>query len=141
MVPKLAEGLKICRGSAIRVIFTAHVHRRDGCDMGLFDDLHPPIANRDALVDETPGVDIYPELAPALGEHVIKKHRYSAFFGTDLDPSCASGASIRSSFLEQPQRIAVMRQRATQCFATTELYFFRMRPRHTTIQIEVSDRW
>lgn len=43
------------------------------------------IANRDALVDGTPGVDIYPELAPAPGEHVIKKHRYSGFFGTDLD--------------------------------------------------------
>ena len=53
--------------------------------MGLFDDLHPPTANRDALVDGTPGVDIYPELAPAVGEHVIKKHRYSGFFGTDLD--------------------------------------------------------
>ena len=53
--------------------------------MGLFDDLHPPIANRDALVDGTPGVDIYPDLAPAPGEHVIKKHRYSGFFGTDLD--------------------------------------------------------
>jgi biuret amidohydrolase len=85
MVPRLAEALKMCRGLGIRVIFTAHVHRRDGCDMGLFDDLHPPIANRDALVDGTPGVDIYPDLAPAPGEHVIKKHRYSAFFGTDLD--------------------------------------------------------
>ena len=53
--------------------------------MGLFDDLHPPIANRDALVDGTPGVDIYPDLAPRPGEHVIKKHRYSGFFGTDLD--------------------------------------------------------
>src|SRR6266851_5355246 len=59
--------------------------RRDGCDMGLFDDLHPPTANRDALVDGTPGVEIYPALAPAAGEHVIKKHRYSGFFGTDLD--------------------------------------------------------
>jgi biuret amidohydrolase len=85
MVPKLAEALNICRDAAIRVIFTAHVHRRDGCDMGLFDDMHPPIANRDALVDGTPGVEIYPDLAPRPGEHVIKKHRYSGFFGTDLD--------------------------------------------------------
>src|SRR6516164_10478856 len=85
MVPKLVEALKICRDAGIRVIYTAHVHRRDGCDMGLFDDIHPPIANRAALVDGTPGVDIYPELAPAPGEHVIKKHRYSGFFGTDLD--------------------------------------------------------
>ena len=63
MVPKLAQALKICRDAGTRVIYTAHVHRRDGCDMGLFDDMHPPIANRDALVDGTPGVDIYPELA------------------------------------------------------------------------------
>ena len=46
MVPKLSQALEICRGAGIRVIYTAHVHRRDGCDMGLFDDLHPPIANR-----------------------------------------------------------------------------------------------
>src|SRR5882724_9789787 len=65
MVPKLAEALNICRDAQIKVIYTAHVHRRDGCDMGLFDDLHPPIAHRAALVDGTPGVDIYPELAPA----------------------------------------------------------------------------
>src|SRR3954451_22333952 len=85
MVPKLVEALKICRSTGIRVIYTAHVHRRDGSDMGLFDDMHPPIANRVALVDGTPGVDIYPELAPQPSEHVIKKHRYSGFFGTDLD--------------------------------------------------------
>jgi ureidoacrylate peracid hydrolase len=85
IVPRLVEALKICRDAGTRVIYTAHVHRRDGSDMGLFDDMHPPIANRDALVDGTPGVDIYPELAPLPGEHVIKKHRYSGFFGTDLD--------------------------------------------------------
>ena len=85
VVPKLADALKICRDAGIKVIYTAHVHRRDGCDMGLFDDLHPPIANRAALVDGTPGVDIYSDVAPAPGEHVIKKHRYSGFIGTDLD--------------------------------------------------------
>ena len=56
VVPKLAKALTICRDAGIRVIYTAHVHRRDGCDMGLFADIHPPIANRDALVDGTPGV-------------------------------------------------------------------------------------
>jgi ureidoacrylate peracid hydrolase len=85
MVPILGEALRMCRHTGIRVIYTAHVHRRDGCDMGLLDDLHPPIANRDGLVDGSLGADIYPDLAPAPGEHVIKKHRYSGFFGTDLD--------------------------------------------------------
>ena len=85
MVPRLAEALSLCRKASIRVVYTAHVHRRDGSDMGLFDDMHPPIASRAALVDGTHGVEIYPELAPQPGEHVIKKHRYSGFFGTDLD--------------------------------------------------------
>lgn len=60
IVPKIDEALNFCRDVGIKIIYTAHVHRRDGCDMGLFDDLHPPIANRDALVDGTPGVEIYP---------------------------------------------------------------------------------
>ena len=85
MVPRLAEALKLCRDASVKVVYTAHVHRRDGSDMGLFDDMHPPIANRSALVDGTTGVDIYPALAPRSDEHVIKKHRYSGFFGTDLD--------------------------------------------------------
>lgn len=85
MVPKLAQTLKACRETGIRVIYTAHVHRNDGCDMGMYDDLYPPIADRSSLVDGTPGVEIFPDLAPAPGEHVIKKHRYSAFFATDLD--------------------------------------------------------
>lgn len=85
MVPNLARALKFCRDVGIRVVYTAHVHRQDGCDMGLFDDLWPPIANRAGLVDGAPGSDIYRDLAPASGEHVVKKHRYSGFFGTDLD--------------------------------------------------------
>jgi nicotinamidase-related amidase len=85
MVPRLATTLKFCREKGIRIIYTAHVHRRDGSDMGLYDDLYSPIADRKSLVDGTPGIEIYKDLAPAPGEHIIKKHRYSAFFATDLD--------------------------------------------------------
>lgn len=85
MVPKLAETLDFCREIGIRVIYTAHVHRSDGCDMGLYDDLYPPIAERASLVDGTEGTEIFPALAPRPGEHVIKKHRYSGFFATDMD--------------------------------------------------------
>jgi biuret amidohydrolase len=85
MVPLLVDGLQFCREVGIRVIYTAHVHRSDGSDMGLYDDLYAPIAERTALVDGTPGADIFKDLLPAPGEHIIKKHRYSAFFGTDLD--------------------------------------------------------
>src|SRR5438067_1289222 len=75
MVPKLAETLKFCREKGIRVVYTAHVHRRDGSDMGMYDDLYTPIADRSCLVDETKGVEIFCDLAPPPGEHVIKKHR------------------------------------------------------------------
>ena len=85
MVPNLAKALKFCREVGIKVVYTTHAHRRDGCDMGMFDDLWPPIASRAGLIDETKGIDIYHELAPAEGEHVIKKHRYSGFYATDLD--------------------------------------------------------
>ncbi len=84
ILPKLREALEICREVGIRVIYTAHVHRRDGSDLGLFG-LSRMIRNGEALADGTPGVEIYPEIAPQPGEHVIRKHRYSAFFGTDLD--------------------------------------------------------
>jgi nicotinamidase-related amidase len=85
MVPMLAKSLEACRGAGVRVIYTTHVHRPDGSDLGNFKELDARIATHQALVDGTPGIDIYPDLAPAPGEHVIKKHRYSAFFGTDLD--------------------------------------------------------
>jgi nicotinamidase-related amidase len=85
MVPRLAESLALCRAAGVRVIYTAQVHRPDGSDFGEFAALHAPVMSRKALIDGTPGVEIYPELAPLPGEHVIKKHRYSAFFGTDLD--------------------------------------------------------
>jgi Isochorismatase family len=140
MVPKLAEALHICRDARIHVIYTAHVHRRDGCDMGLFDDLHPPIANRAALVDGTPGVDIYPELAPAPGEHVIKKHRYSGFFGTDLDMILRDGVSTPSSSRERPPRIAATPRHGTRCFATTGSPFCRTRQRPMTTRTEALAR-
>lgn len=85
MVAELADTLSFCRKNGIRVTYTAHAHRADGSDLGRYSDLYPPIAERQALVDGTPGIEIYPELKPEPGEHVIKKHRYSAFFATDLD--------------------------------------------------------
>jgi len=85
MVPQLADTLDTCRARGIRVIYTAHVHRADGSDMGLYDDLYAPIAERASLVDGSRGGEIFDALAPRPGEHVIKKHRYSAFFATDLD--------------------------------------------------------
>ena len=85
MLPTLKRVLLVCREQGVHVIYTTHAHRRDGCDMGRFADLWPPVRNRTGLVDGEPGIEIYPELAPLANEIVIKKHRYSAFYGTDLE--------------------------------------------------------
>lgn len=85
ILPNLQRLLGHAREAGMRVIYTTHVHRRDGSDMGLYGEIWPPIAERAGLVDGEPGVEIYPDLAPAENEPVIKKHRYSGFFGTDLD--------------------------------------------------------
>jgi biuret amidohydrolase len=84
MVPNLKRALDCCRAHGIPVIYTAHVHRSSGCDMGLL--AHAPSIGRgEALVDGSPGAAIFPEIAPRDGEIVISKHRFSAFYGTDLE--------------------------------------------------------
>ncbi len=85
VVPPLQRALTHARRTGMRVIFTAQAHRRDGCDMGVFGNLWPPVAERVGLVDGEPGIDIYPELQPLPHEIVLKKRRYSAFYGTELD--------------------------------------------------------
>ncbi len=84
MVPHLRRALVYCREQGIPVIYTAHVHRPGGYDQGLL--AHAPAIGRGvALVDGSPGGAIFPEVAPRDGEIVISKHRFSAFYGTDLE--------------------------------------------------------
>ncbi len=62
------------------VIFTRHVHHPDNLDSGImawwWDDM---------CLEGSPESEIHPELAPTPHEKVIFKHRYSAFYNTDLD--------------------------------------------------------
>ncbi len=84
MVPHLKQALACCREYGIPIIYTAHVHRPGGADLGLL--AHDQrIAQGNALVAGSPGVAIFPEIAPRDDEIVITKHRFSAFYGTDLE--------------------------------------------------------
>ncbi len=85
MLPNLKRAIDACREEGAKVIYTTHVHRRDGCDAGMFATLWPPIASKAGLVDGTKGIEIYDEIAPRPGEIVVKKHRYSGFYNTDLE--------------------------------------------------------
>ncbi len=84
MMPLLQRALGCCRESGIPVIYTAHVHRAMGCDFGLLRHA-PAIAQGEALVAGSVGAAIFPEIAPRDDEIVISKHRFSAFYGTDLE--------------------------------------------------------
>lgn len=89
MVPRLAELAAACRAVGIPVIYTSHMHRADGSDIGrmaerfthLVDEQRRPIT----LVAGTRGVEVIDELAPVGDEIVIRKSRYSSFFNTDLE--------------------------------------------------------
>lgn len=84
MIAQLKWTIDMCRELGIPVIYTAHVHRRDGSDLGLFK-FNEAIASGEALIEGEPGAAIYPDIAPRPGDLVIKKHRFSAFYGTDLE--------------------------------------------------------
>jgi nicotinamidase-related amidase len=44
-----------------------------------------PVLKKGVLEEGSSGTEIYPDIAPIKGETIITKHRYSAWFGTDLD--------------------------------------------------------
>ncbi len=89
IAPKIAELIDACRRVGILVLYTSHMHRADGSDMGrmaerftyLVDDRRRPVT----LIEGTRGVEVVNELSPAPGEIVIRKSRYSAFYNTDLE--------------------------------------------------------
>jgi nicotinamidase-related amidase len=68
------------------VLFTRHVHAADGSDGGnlawWWDGL---------LREGTWAAELHPSIVPAEGEPVLRKNRYDAFLGTDLDDMLRRG--------------------------------------------------
>ena len=85
IMPGVKQLIAHCRALGVPVIFTEHAHDASGRDKGLMWDvpLNLPIKEGALRVgaEDTP---TYHEIAPLPGEKVIQKHRYSAFFDTDL---------------------------------------------------------
>lgn len=79
-IANLARLLTHCRGQGIPVFYTAQRGHQDRRDRGLQADLWGPgmqaIAEHETIIDA---------LAPADGDHVLVKHRYSAFQRSNLD--------------------------------------------------------
>jgi biuret amidohydrolase len=83
-VPRIKSILETCRQQHIPVIHVSHAFRKDGRDRGYMYDFWP-VLKQGVLEEGSVGAEIYPDLTPERGETVITKHRYSAWFGTDLD--------------------------------------------------------
>jgi nicotinamidase-related amidase len=89
LIPRLASLAEACRTAGIAVIFTTHVHRPDGSDMGRMADTLSHLVDEDrrptGLVAGTPGVEVHPGLGRRPDELLIEKHRFSSFFDSDLE--------------------------------------------------------
>ncbi len=86
IMPKVKKLIAECRKRDIPIIYTEHVHDENGRDAGLMWDvpLNLPIKNG-ALRTGTAEAKTCRDIAPLPSDKVIQKHRYSAFYDTDLD--------------------------------------------------------
>ena len=72
--------IRVFRRERRPVIYTEHVHRADGLDAGILSDWWD-----DLIIEGTRDSEIDPAIAPRQSDKVVVKHRYSAFYGTDLE--------------------------------------------------------
>jgi nicotinamidase-related amidase len=80
ILPGISHLVAAFRRAGRPVIFTKHVHHPDGLDSGIMEWWW-----QGKCIEGSPESEIHAELAPLPGEKVVLKHRYSAFYNTDLD--------------------------------------------------------
>ena len=85
IVPNLKRLISACRKAKIPVIYTAHIHQDPAVDGGMTAQWWSELKDKKVLVAGSKGSEIYSEIAPKSDEKVIYKHRYSAFYNTDLE--------------------------------------------------------
>src|SRR5690625_3034535 len=115
----MQKTIAIARQTGMKVIYTTHVHRADGSDMGRYGDLYPPIESRAGLVDDMRGIEIYPELAPEPGSRSSRSTATAGSSARTSTSSCAAMGSPPSSSPGPPRRTAATPPPETPCSATT----------------------
>jgi len=80
ILPNLRALIGRFRAAGRPVIFTRHVHHPSGIDAGIMGWWWEGMCK-----EGTPESEIHPDLAPLASEKVVLKHRYSAFYNTDLE--------------------------------------------------------
>jgi len=80
ILPTLKRVVGAFRSAGRPVLFTRHVHHPDNIDSGIMAGWWGGMCLEGSVESE-----IHPEVAPLPSEKVILKHRYSAFYNTDLE--------------------------------------------------------
>ncbi len=86
--PQVLERLNhlagVCHEVGIQVIYTAHVVRPDHSNIGVLGKVVPPV--QEGLIDEgSASASLHAGVQVREGDIVLKKPRYHAFHGTDLE--------------------------------------------------------
>jgi nicotinamidase-related amidase len=80
ILPTLKRLIAAFRAAGRPVIFTRHVHHQNNLDSGIMGWWWEGMC-----IEGSPESEIHADIAPLPGEKVILKHRYSAFYNTDLE--------------------------------------------------------
>jgi ureidoacrylate peracid hydrolase len=80
ILPTLQKVIGAFRQAGRPVIYTRHVHHPDRIDAGIMDWWWEGMC-----LEGSPESEIHPDISPLSHEKVIFKHRYSAFYNTDLE--------------------------------------------------------
>ncbi len=80
ILPTLKQLIAAFREAGHPVIYTRHVHHPDRLDAGIMEWWW-----KGMCLEGSPESEVHSDIAPLPNEKVILKHRYSAFYNTDLE--------------------------------------------------------
>jgi nicotinamidase-related amidase len=80
VLPNVKRLVEAFRRAGCPVIFTRHVHHPDGLDAGIMGWWWEGMC-----LEGTEESEVHGDIAPLAHEKVVDKHRYSAFYNTDLE--------------------------------------------------------
>ena len=89
VISNIDKVIVAARQAAMPIIFTNHIHRKDGADVVpiitdlMLQESAPPL--REVMIKGTSGANIVDELKPAPEGHVIWKRRSNAFYNSNLE--------------------------------------------------------
>jgi len=87
-VPRIRELLSYCHSKKVPVVYLHTTKRRDLADVGIFADIKPETHDADnewSNFEGTVGAEIYEGVKPTPEDILVKKFRYSGFYGTQLE--------------------------------------------------------